>query len=160
MYNIIQKGDFLKIVTFRKIVHENNSSSKTTVKKKLDITIKLEEIDYDQLAAESAGEIRIKGKNVSENEYINVGQYQSATIVKGSKFSIFKKVWDDLAIEKLRIATDATLTSDLCAVVMEEGLANLFLVSSHITTLKGTVEVSIPKKRKGPNHHDKVINLY
>jgi len=147
----MHKGDFVKTVTFRKVTNEH-STSKTTVKKKLNITIKIEEIEYDQ----ESGEIRIKGKNVTENEFINVGQYQSASLTRGSQFTIFKKCWDSISIENLRIASDPTLTSDLCAIVMEEGLANIFLVSSHITTLKATVTLSIPKKRKGPSQHDKV----
>ena len=147
----MHRGDFIKTVTFRKVANEN-STSKSSIKKKLKITIKVEEIEYDQ----ESGEIRVKGKNVTENEYINVGQYQSTTITRGHPFSLFKKVWDELSIDGLRIATDPTLTSDLCAIVMEEGLANLFLISSHITTLKATVTLSIPKKRKGPSQHDKV----
>lgn len=61
-----------------------------------------------------------------------------------------------MSIENIKLASDHTLTSDLCAIVMEEGLAHLFLISSHITTLKASVNLSIPKKRKGPSQHDKV----
>lgn len=40
---------------------------------------------------------------------------------------------------------------------MEEGLAHLFLVSSHTTICKATIESSIAKKRKGATQHDKVL---
>lgn len=43
---------------------------------------------------------------------------------------------------------------------MEEGIAHLFLISSHITTMKAKIESSIPKKRKGPNQHDKSLNNF
>ena len=43
---------------------------------------------------------------------------------------------------------------------MEEGLANIFLVSSHLTVLKSKIELSIPKKRKGPSNHDKALSKF
>lgn len=43
---------------------------------------------------------------------------------------------------------------------MEEGVAHMFLVSNHLTTLKAKIEQSIPKKRKGPSNHDKAINNF
>lgn len=42
---------------------------------------------------------------------------------------------------------------------MEEGMANLFLVSNHTTLCKATIDQSIAKKRKGASQHDKVIQL-
>lgn len=101
--------------------------------------------------------MRFKGKNVSENDYISVGQYQSIEIGKGSLFTLIKKLWDDIHIEKLRVGSDPSISSDLAAVLMEEGICHVYLISSHITTLKAKIEMSIAKKRKGPSQHDKVI---
>jgi protein pelota len=157
LYNIIFKGDFIKTITFRKITHENSAGTKSSsTKKKINITIKVEEIEYDQ--AESI--IRYKGKNVSENEYISIGQYQSIEIGKGTIFTLFKKCWDEFSIEKLREAVDVVTASDLAAIVMEEGVAHVFLISSHLTTLKAKIECSIPKKRKGATQHDKSLNSF
>jgi protein pelota len=157
LYNIIFKGDFIKTVTFRKVTHENTMGTKSSsVKKKINITIKVEEVEYDQ----AEGIIRYKGKNVSENEYISIGQYQSIEIGKGIQFTIFKKCWDEFSIEKLREAVDVVTASDLAACVMEEGVAHLFLISSHLTNLKAKIECSIPKKRKGPSQHDKSLTSF
>lgn len=154
IYNIVTKGDFIKTKTFRKVTHENSQGVKTNaVKKIINITIKIEEIEYDN----KEGLMRFKGKNVSENEHISVGQYQSIEIGKGSLFTLIKKLWDDIHIEKLRLASDPSVSSDLAAVLMEEGVCHVYLISSHITTLKAKVEMSIAKKRKGPSQHDKVI---
>lgn len=122
------------------------------MKKKIDITIKIEEIEYDN----KEGLIRFKGKNVSENDHISVGQYQSIEIGKGSLFTLIKKLWDEIHIEKLKIGSDPSITSDLAAILMEEGVAHIYLISSHITNLKAKIEMSIAKKRKGPSQHDKV----
>ena len=155
LYNIVGRGDFVKTITFRKVTHEK-AGKNTSIKKKINITIKVEEIEYDQ----KEGIIRYKGKNVSENEYIAIGQYQSIEIAKGLMFTVFKKNWDDISIERLKQATDVTITSDLAAVVMEEGVAHLYLISSHITSLKTKIEQSIAKKRKGPSQHDKSLNSF
>ena len=156
MYNIVFRGDFIKTKTFRKVCHEKaNGVKSTAVKKKIDITIRIEEIEYDN----KEGLMRFKGKNVSQNEYVNVGQYQSIESGKGSVFTIFKKCWDDVHLEKLKISSDPTISSDLAAVLMEEGVAHIYLISSHVTTLKAKIEQSIAKKRKGPSQHEKV-NLF
>jgi protein pelota len=155
LYNIVGKGDFIKTITFRKVAHESGGKS-TSTKKKINITIKVEEIEYDQKEAI----IRYKGKNVSENEFIAIGQYQSLEVAKGVSFTVFKKNWDEFHIERLRQATDPTITSDLAAVVMEEGVAHLYLISSHITTLKTKIDLSIPKKRKGASQHDKSLTSF
>ncbi len=148
------KGDFIRTKTFRKVVHENSQGVKTNaVKKKIDITIKIEEIEYDN----KENLMRFKGKNMSENEHISVGQYQSIEIAKGSLFTLIKKLWDDVHIEKLKLASDPSISSDLAAILMEEGIAHIYLISSHITNLKAKVETSIAKKRKGASQHDKVF---
>lgn len=114
LYNIVHKGDFIKTVTFRKVAHETKEGTKTSSqKKKIDITIKIEEVEYDQ----DETIIRFKGKNVSENEYINIGQYQAIEIARNINFSLFKVHWDEMALDKLKIAADPTISSDLAAVV-------------------------------------------
>ena len=114
LYNVIHRGDFVKTFTFRKVAHEGKDGNKTSSqKKKINITVKVEEIEYDQ----SETILRIKGKNVSENEYISIGQYQAIEIGKNISFSLFKVNWDDMDIDKLKVACDPTISSDLAAIV-------------------------------------------
>lgn len=54
-------------------------------------------------------------------------------------------------------ACDATQKADVAAVVMQEGLANLVLVTPAMTLLRAKVEVTIPRKRRGScTQHEKV----
>ena len=151
IYNIVQRGDFIKTAVFRKIQHESNNGKVSSTKKKLILTIKVEDIDYDQVE----GTIRFKGKNVSENENISIGQFQAAEISKGSSFSLYKKYWDEINIETLKAATDSSITADVAAIIMEEGVAHLYFITNNLTTLKGKITQSIPKKRTGSTGHDK-----
>lgn len=118
-------------------------------KKKIIITIRIEEIEY------SPDAIRFKGKNISENEYIAIGQYQTDEIGVNSFFSLYKSYWDDIHLETLKNATDVTVTSEIAAILMEEGIAHLFYISNNQTVTKGKVTHSIPKKRNGSTQHDK-----
>ncbi len=151
LYNLIAKGDYIKTAMFRKVQHESGGGKVSSTKKKLIITIKIEEIEYCQ----EDDIIRLKGKNTSENEYISIGQFQTAEISKGTFFTLFKYYWDDIHIETLRNATDKTITSDVAAIIMEEGIAHLYFINNNQTVLHGKINQSIPKKRNGSTQYNK-----
>lgn len=152
-YNIICKGDLLQIKVSRKIVHEKSGS---TTKKTFPATIKCQSIEYDT----EVDEIRINGTNVGHSDFLSMGQFQSACIIRGVQFSIIKREWDPFLIEKLEVASNPIQSCDLAVLLMEEGISHLYLVSNFLTLLKGKVEVSIPKKRKGPSQHDKALEKF
>ena len=55
------------------------------------------------------------------------------------------------------LACDPTQHADLAAVVMQEGLANICLVTPSMTLLRAKIETPIPRKRRGScSQHDKV----
>lgn len=57
----------------------------------------------------------------------------------------------------LEQACDPSQKADVAAVVMQEGLANVVLVTPAMTLLRAKVEVTIPRKRKGScSQHEKV----
>ena len=153
LYNIMAVGDCIKLATFRKVAHETGNKSSST-KKKIIITIRIEDIEYSPEA------IRFKGKNVSQNEYIAIGQYQTDEIGVNSFFSLYKSYWDDIHLETLRNATDVTITSEIAAILMEEGIAHLFYISNNQTVTKGKITQSIPKKRNGSKQHDEGKNKF
>ena len=148
LYNIMAIGDCIKLATFRKVQHESGSKV-TSKKRKMVLTLRVEEIDY------SPEGIRFRGKNVSQNEYVAIGQYQTDEICVNSFFSLYKSCWDEMYIDTLKRATDVTQTSEVVAILMEEGIANLFYLTNTQTVNKGKINLSIPKKRNGSTQHDK-----
>lgn len=63
-------------------------------------------------------------------------------------------------VHHLEQACDAAQKADVAAVVMQEGLANLVLVTPAMTLLRAKVEVTIPRKRRGScTQHEKVSRL-
>lgn len=58
-------------------------------------------------------------------------------------------------------ACDVAQKADVAAVVMQEGLANLVLVTPAMTLLRAKVEVTIPRKRRGScTQHEKVSGRF
>jgi len=61
------------------------------------------------------------------------------------------------AVLVAEMACDPMQHADLGAVVMQEGLANVCLVTSSMTLVRAKIETNIPRKRKGQcSQHDKV----
>ncbi len=55
-------------------------------------------------------------------------------------------------------ACDPTQSADLAAIVMQEGLGHVCLVTSSMTLVRAKIETTIPRKRKGMcTQHDKVL---
>ena len=153
LYNIMEVGDSIRLSTSRKIQHETGSKS-TSIKKNITITLKIENIEF------SPNSIRFKGKNISENEYIKIGQYQTDEIIVNSTFKLSKNYWDDIHLETLRRVTDVTVMSEIVAILMEAGISNLFYITSTQTVSKGKITQSMSKKKAGFSKHEAKENKF
>lgn len=59
------------------------------------------------------------------------------------------------------MACDVVQNADLAAVVMQEGLAHICLVTSSMTVIRAKIDQVIPRKRKGNvQQHEKVGKVY
>jgi protein pelota len=65
-----------------------------------------------------------------------------------------------LYTERLREACDKSLSCEIAALAMEEGLACLALVSDTVLLHKAKIESSVPRKRKASSQHDKAMQGY
>jgi protein pelota len=155
-YNLINRGDIIKTATFRKIKEESKTGSVVTKKRKINITLRVTKIDYDP----ETPSIRISGVNIVQSEYILLGQHHSLELALNIPFILFKKEWDLLYMEKLDEATNPAPNCHVAAVVMEEGLASLCLVSNSVTLTKSKIEMQIPRKRKAIEGHDKALEKF
>jgi len=80
-------------------------------------------------------------------------------------FTITKKAeeggWDSVALETVKTACDPAATADVAAIIMNEGLANICLITSTMTIVRSRVEMTIPRKRKGSSStHDKALEKF
>lgn len=153
VYNLVSKGDVIKACTFRKVKEETKTGSVVNTKRKLTLLIRIETIDYDA----QGPAIRLGGTNVGESDYVQLNQFHTLDIIQHIPFSLYKKYWDQLYLERLEEATNAERGSEVAAIVMEEGLANVCLITDISTIVKARIESSIPRKRKGASGHDKSL---
>lgn len=157
VYNLVAKGDRLSSVTVRKVQRESSSGERDVERVKLKLEIEVEAIDYDNVGAV----LRIRGKNVVENEHVKIGAFHTLEIDVQRPFVLRKDVWDSMALDTLTQACDPGASADLAVILMQEGLANLFLVGKSVTTTRAKIETSIPRKR-GPAiaGYEKALNKF
>lgn len=162
-YNLIADGDSVKSSTIRKVQTESATGSSTSSRVRTTLTIAVESIDFDTQACM----LRLKGRNIEENQHVKVtqsahlgaleitfgglqmGAYHTLDLELNRKFSLRKPEWDSIALERIEQACDPTKSADVAAVIMQEGLAHVCLITASMTLIRAKVDVTIPRKRKG-----------
>lgn len=67
-YNLISEGDNVRSTTIRKVQNETATGSSSSSRVRTTLTISVETIDFDT----QAQVLRLKGRNVEENQYVKV----------------------------------------------------------------------------------------
>uniref|UniRef100_A0A8H7NIS2 Protein DOM34 homolog n=1 Tax=Bionectria ochroleuca TaxID=29856 RepID=A0A8H7NIS2_BIOOC len=146
-YNLISTGDIIHGHTSRKVVRKNDATDQTSAERvHLDLAIKVRGTSFDPITSI----LRVTGAVVTENEHAPLGSQHSIEVEPHRAFTIIKpepEGWDSVATETLREALSDDKDGALAAVVMQEGIANICLVTQFRTVLKTRVESVIPKKR-------------
>ncbi|KAM7309954.1 protein pelota [Ixodes scapularis] len=156
-YNLMSEGDSLKASTIRKVTTESATGSTGSNRVRTTLVIRIETIDFDTQACM----LRVKGRNIVENQYVKMGAYHTLDLEMNRKFTLAKRVWDSVHLERLDLACDPTQHADVAAVVMQEGLAHVCLVTSAMTLVRAKIDISIPRKRKGScSQHDKGLQRF
>ncbi|KAM3224278.1 hypothetical protein ACQJBY_057584 [Aegilops geniculata] len=139
-YNLIAAGDAVEAVTVRKITR---SGGRDAERIKLTLEVAVESTDYDK----DGSVLRVRGKNLTKNEHVQIGQYHTLEIELRRPFVLRKEAWDWPALDTIRKSCDETgANADLAVLLMQEGLAHLFLVGRSVTATRARVEVPIPRK--------------
>lgn len=156
-YNLVCVGDSLRSGTIRKVQTESATGSVSVNKVRTMLTIKIEAIDFDTLGCV----LRVRGRNITENQYVKMGAYHTLDLELNRKFTLGKLERDSVSLERIELACDPTKHADLAAVVMQEGLAHLCLITPNMTLVRAKIETNIPRKRKGMcQQHDKGLTKF
>lgn len=96
--------------------------------------------------------LRYKGITVTDGTNISsanvpLGKFLSFNITYEHQFTIFKHHFNKYARKLLKEAIDSEMKSDTAAVVLQEGISHICLLTTSSTILKQKIEVSIPKKK-------------
>ena len=156
-YNLIEANDSVKASTFRKVTLESATGTTGSNRVRTTLTLKVESTEYDTQACL----VRVKGRNIVENQFVKMGQYHTLDLELNRKFTLSKEHWDSIALDRLEMACDPSHRADLAAVVMHQGLANVCLITSSMTLTRAKIENNIPRKRKGLcSQHEKGMTRF
>lgn len=144
-YNLIAAGDTLKAVTVRKVLRQKASGGRDSERMKLKLEVVVESVEYDK----EGSVLRVRGKNITENDHVKIGQFHTLELELKRPFVLQKEIWDWLALDTIQQACDPAASADLAVILMQEGLAHLFLIGRSVTATRACIETSIPRKH-GP----------
>lgn len=157
IYNLISNGDSVRASTIRKVTTESNTGSTTSNRIRTTLTISIEDIDFDTQACK----LRLKGRNIEENDHVKMGAYHTIDLEPNRKFTLTKSEWDSVALERIEMATDPTKSADLAAIIMQDGLAHVCLVTNSLTLVRAKIDVNLPRKRRGnTQQHEKALHKF
>eukprot|EP00824_Muranothrix_gubernata_P006734 TRINITY_DN18668_c2_g1_i1.p1 TRINITY_DN18668_c2_g1~~TRINITY_DN18668_c2_g1_i1.p1 ORF type:complete len:672 (+),score=102.86 TRINITY_DN18668_c2_g1_i1:95-2017(+) len=145
LFHLIVVGDTVKATTLRRVKQETSTGTVSSDRMRVTLMLRIIKVDFDPQATS----LRLSGRNVEENEFVKMGQYHTLDVEPNRNITLYKDEWDMLFLERLKEATDPTVTADLAAVIMQEGLAHVCLITRSMTILRARVETTIPRKRKG-----------
>src|SRR5690606_33963953 len=128
-YNLISVGDRLRAGAIRRVQTEGATGSVDSQRVRTTLTIEVVKIDFDM----EASVLRISGRNVVENPHVKMGAFHTLDLELNRPFTIGKDHWDAIALDRVDEATNVARSADVAAVVMEEGLAHVCLVTSSMT---------------------------
>lgn len=157
VYQILAPGDRLKTSTYRRVQTETTTGSRSSNRIKLTLEITVESVLYEPTDAE----IRVSGPNLTENENIKLGAYHTHTVQLNTPFTLTKDRWDSIYLERVAEACDEARVADVAAVIMQEGLAFVCLITPSMTIVRQKIEFAIARKRKGSvDQHGKTLNKF
>ncbi|KAK3067343.1 hypothetical protein LTS18_001170, partial [Coniosporium uncinatum] len=158
-YNLIRPTDTLRASAIRRITSESATGSTSSQRVHTTISIRVTSTDFDA----QSSQLHVAGKVNAENAYVSMGQHHTLDLELNRPFTLSKAGgWDSVALDTVRQACDASNRAELWAVVMQEGLANICLVTQYQTIVRQRLEVPVPKKRAGAGMegHDKAVTKF
>ncbi|KAL3422054.1 translation factor pelota [Phlyctema vagabunda] len=157
-YNLIAPTDLLRATAIRRVTTESATGSTSSKRVRTTLLIQVTNVDFDSIA----GQLHVSGRVAAENEWVGLGSFHTLDLELERQFTLEKSDgWDSVALDVVRESLREISEGTIPAVVMQEGLANICLITEHQTVLKQTVETPIPGKRAGGGEvHDKALEKF
>lgn len=151
LYNLIHKDDVLTLKTYRNVKPTPQSKSQQKL-----LTLHLKAVSSEFIASE--GLLRIKSQTTEPHDLVPMNSFHTAEVLFNFPVTISKEEWDQLALDAVSTACDIDSKAEVGAVVFEEGVGHVCIITDNMTIIKAKIEKSIPKKRRGDSSaHDKAV---
>ena len=157
-YNLIAVQDLLRASAIRKVTTQTATGSSNSTRVHVTLLIRVTSIYFDP----QAGQLHVSGQVTEENKWVKIGAHHTLDLELHRNFTLEKSEgWDSVSLEVVKEAIQQDREGTVPAVVMQEGMANICLITEHQTILKQRVETSVPKKRAGKaGDHDKGLSKF
>eukprot|EP00922_Rhytidocystis_sp_ex-Travisia-forbesii_P034213 GHVS01050829.1.p1 GENE.GHVS01050829.1~~GHVS01050829.1.p1 ORF type:complete len:410 (-),score=57.21 GHVS01050829.1:244-1473(-) len=157
LYNLVVPGDKIRAATFRKIQREDTSGTVQKDVKRTNVTLAVKSVDYD-----TAGDVlRVSGQNAEENPYLSLGQHHTLEVGLHSQCTIHKGNWDFVSLERLQEASDPHRSAEVAVLLVDSGVASLYLITSCLAKELFKIQVNIPRRRAADSgHHKAQLRFY
>ncbi|KAL8797041.1 MAG: hypothetical protein Q9195_000812 [Heterodermia aff. obscurata] len=158
-YNLIRPTDTVRASAIRRVTTESSTGSTSSTRIHTTLTIRVTGLDFDP----QSSQLHVSGRIAEETKYTKVGQYHTLDLELHRNFTLEKaEGWDSVARELVKEACDPVKSSEAWAIVMEEGMANLCVLTGSRTVLRQRVEGRVPRKRGGMTQgdHDKGLGKF
>eukprot|EP00835_Amoeboradix_gromovi_P004011 NODE_290_length_11632_cov_0.441256.p5 type:complete len:378 gc:universal NODE_290_length_11632_cov_0.441256:9111-10244(+) len=156
IYNVVVSGDRIRSTTFRKIQNESSTGSIKSEKKRITLSVTVQETTYDGYA----NVVHIKGLVCEESKFVKMNQSHTLDIVLNQKFWVSKDDWDIINLRRIEESCDITKKAEVGAIVFQEGLAHICLITSTITIPLQKIEATVSKKRIGSSQHKHSLDKF
>ncbi|CUS21023.1 LAQU0S02e04016g1_1 [Lachancea quebecensis] len=162
LYNIINTDD--EVIFKRMVTSKVDASGKKKITELIKLRLKIVSSEFEP----QHEFLRYKGittedESARANIDIPLGKYFSFTIDYKYPFTLLKYDYNHFVAKQLKEACNLESRSDIAAIVLQEGIAHICLLSSFSTILKNKIEYSLPKKKRGTDvvkFDDKVEKFY
>ncbi|SPO03108.1 related to DOM34 - functions in protein translation to promote G1 progression and differentiation [Cephalotrichum gorgonifer] len=146
-YNLVLPSDTVRAETTRSVSHVTALGAATSQRVTCVLSVTVESTTWDP----TISKLHVKGRISSETSVASMGQYHTLHLEVGRPFTIDRPDgWDSVATTMLRDALRTDKGGAVAAVVMQEGLANICLVTESRTILLQRLERKVPSKRDDP----------
>lgn len=151
MHNLIRPSDLLKSSAIRRVANETSGTgSRSSHRVHIDLEIRVKKLDFDP----QSGQLHVSGTIENQTPYTAIGQHHTLDLELHRNFTLTKEVadkegeqgWDSVARAQLAEALSPQKKTEAVAVVMQEGLANICLVTPHQTIFRRKVEMVVKKQ--------------
>lgn len=156
-YNTIQVGDQIKATTLRRVTNQSATGSTSSQKVRAKLTVSVVKMDFDSLASE----LHINGTVCEENQYVKMGAFHTIDLELHRNFTLAKREWDSIALDRIELACNPAKTAEIGAVVLQEGLAHICLLTEYMTINRLRIEQAVPRKARGSSTaHEKGLDRF
>lgn len=155
LYNLMSLGDLITGTCHRKI-QRMAGGVKQIEKRTIKCTLRITSFWYDG----DSDSIRIQGTNATENQWIGLGLTQGMDVFAPRQITLVKPVFDSMHVRRLDAMGDEEKQGNLVAITMEDGLANIFLVSKNKSLHKAKIEKTVAKNKGAFSKHEKTRNRF